>query len=493
MSNTKNKNQDLQMKMSSLQEINEAVQQIKNLDENNKATDKNWALTEKLNNLGVKSSLTAIGKSEIASHPAFSYMFERLVSSSEKPEWMVIENVINALTPFNWFPLVNECLQGLNENATKFREDIEIFKIMEGFKSPSSNYLYLAVSEGLENYLYERKASDRVRVMEAASKYLFDPNMKALYQFLSETENAFNFSATDNTCTADRVYSPVVVSEACEFFVAGGKVYKKFEDTVSVANESEITALPDSFKSVAQILGWNNVTVNEGQIKIYSGDKIVEITEGANHPVVKINNREVALDEIHKVYLNSGIFRMEERNNINAVYALVENWNSIFEMDFAKVINSKSDTNKQVTIFFLGENIFINKVNRVMNEEFFYSNCTAIQANNLLVEFMKFDASSTFSQLMNEEQRQLEEASALKNEYIQAIEHLTNQKSVLESVSPEVKNTTEVKELIQAIDEEINLLKAEFGRIASAEKTVTQVSEGMSFNVGDEAELGKKK
>lgn len=481
------------MKMSSLQEINEAVQHIKNLDETNKAKDKNWALSEKLNNLGVKKSLAAIGKSEIASHPAFSYMFERLVSSSEKPEWMVVENVISALTPFNWFPLVAECLNELNENFGKHREEISIYKIMEGFKSPSSSYLYLAISEGLENYLHNRNASERVRVMESASKYLFDPNMKALYNFLAETENSFNIAATDNTCTANRVYSPVLTTEACEYFVAGGKVYKKFENTISVANESEIEALPENFRTIAQILEWSNIVINEGQIKIYSGDKIVEITEGQTQPSIKINNKPVALDQIHTVYLNSGIFRMEERNNINAIYALVENWDSIFEMDFAKVIKSQADTNKQVTIFFLGENIFVNKVNRLMNEDFFYSNCTATQANNLLVEFMKFDASSTFSQLMNEEQRQIEEVSALKTEYIQAIDHLTSQKSMLESVSPEVKNTAEVKELMQAIDEEIDLLKTELGRITSAEHTATHVSEGMTFNVGDEAELGKKK
>lgn len=481
------------MKLSSLQEINEAVQQIKDNDDTRKAADKNWALTEKLNNLGVRSSLTAIGKSEIATHPAFSYMYEKLVSSTQNPEWMVIENVITALTPFNWFPLVNECLAELKSNAGKYREEIEIFKIKEGFNSPSSSYLYMAISEGLENYLCDRKASDRVKVMETASKYLFDPNMKALYRFLSETENTFNLNTADNTCKANRVYSPVVISEACEFFVAGNKIYKKFEDTITIANEAEVNALPENFKEVAQILERNNVTINDNQIKIYSGDKIIEITEGDKQPAVKINKREVSLDEIHKVYLNSGIFRMEERSDISAVYALVENWNSIFEMDFAKVVTSELDKNKQVTVFFLGENIFINKVNRLMNEDFFYSNCTAIQANNLLMEFMKFDASSTFAQLMNEEQKQLQEASELKKEYVEAIEHLTSQKNVLEGVSHDIRNTTEVKELIQAIDEEIDLLKKEFSRIASAEHTATNITEGMSYNVGDEAELGKKK
>ncbi len=492
------------MKISSLKEINEAVNlineavhQIKNLDDSEKATDKNEDLSEKLDNLGVKTALSAIGKSvkksEIASHPAFSYMFEKLVSSSNAPEWMIIENVIASLTPFNWVPLVAECIKNLKENADKYREEITIYKIKEGFKAPSSSYLYSVISEGLETYLHERNSSDRVRVMEAASKYLFDPNMKALYNFLAETENSFNISATDNTCTASRVYSPVLITEACEFFVAGSKVYKKFENTISVANENEVAALPESFQAVAQILEWSNVAVNEGQIKIYSGDKIIEISEGETQPAIKINNKPVALDQIHTVYLNSGIFRVEERNNINAVYILVENWDSILEMDFAKVIRSQADTNKQVTLFFLGENIYINKVNRLMNEDFFYSKCTAIQANNLLVEFMKFDASSAFSELMNEEEKQLKKSSALKSEYAQAIDHLTNQKTMLESVSSEAKNSSEVKELIQAIDEEIDLLKKEYGRLTSAEHAVTHISEGMSFNVGDEAELEKKR
>jgi len=109
------------------------------------------------------------------------------------------------------------------------------------------------------------------------------------------------------------------------------------------------------------------------------------------------------------------------------------------------------------------------------------------------MEFMKFDISSTFSRLLNEEEKQISEVKALKAEYIQAIDLLNSRKQILEGTNAEVRNTPEVKELIQAIDEEITILKDEYSKIATTEYSKTHVTEGVGMNVGDEAILGKKK
>jgi hypothetical protein len=184
---------------------------------------------------------------------------------------------------------------------------------------------------------------------------------------------------------------------------------------------------------------------------------------------------------------------MTESKNINAIFAISENWNNIFEMDFAKTITSKSDTGKSMTLFFLGENIFINKSNKLMNESVFYADCNATQTKNLVMEFMKTDISSTFAELLNEEERELKKLSALKEEFVQSIAHLTEQRSKLENLPNGMSEEAEVKDLISAIDEEINFLKSEYAKLANAETAATTVSEGLGFNVGDTAMLGKKK
>jgi len=444
---------------------------------------------ENLSNLGVKKTFAVISESEIAKHPAFSYMFEKLKSIAAQPEWMIIESVISSLTPFNWDPTVNECLKSLIENSEKFREEITIYKIVENIKRSTSNYLMPAMSAHLDEYLNNRNSSSRVKLMEKTSQFLFDQNVKSLHKFLSESERAFHVAANDNSCTINRVYSPVFIAESSEFFIAGTQVYKKTGNNIAVATTEEITALPESFKAVADILTWDNVMMAEGMIKLYSGDKVIEISESE----VKINGKVVNKADIHKVYLNAGVFRMTESKNINAIFAISENWNNIFEMDFAKTISSKSDTGKSMTLFFLEENIFINKTNKMMNESVFYSNCNATQTKNLVMEYMKTDISSSFAELLNEEEKELKKLSALKEEFVQSIAHLTEQRSKLENLPNMMSEEAEVKELIVAIEEEINFLKSEYAKLTTAETTATTVSEGLGYNVGDSALLGKKK
>jgi len=364
---------------------------------------------------------------------------------------------------------------------------------VEGMKSSSSHYLYTGIVTPLESYLKNRTTSDRVTLMEAASKFLFDPNMKALYNFLGESQRSFHIAANDNSCSINNIYSPVSISENCEYFVAEGKVYKKEGEVISVANEEEFNALPSSFKAVADILSWPNVKVSEGAIKIWAGDKTIQLVEENSNPIISINGAVVTKANVHRSFLNSGVFKMNENIIISAITVLAENWSSIFEMDFAKSITSKADATKKMTVFFIGENIFLNKVNTILKEDVFYTNCNATQTKNLVMEYMKFDISSSFNALLNEEEIHLAEAKALKNEYLQAITMLNDRKSRLESVPAHIRETAEVKELILALDEEISHLQEEYSKVTTAELTASHIDEGMGFNVGDDAELGKKK
>lgn len=444
--------------------------------------------TESLNNLGVKKTISVLAETEIANHPAFAYVFEKIKASSNSPEWLIIESVISALSPFNWDSTINECLKGLVVNADKFREEIAIYKIVENLKTSRSSYLLTGVSSLLEAYLDNRTASDRVRLMEKTSQFLFDPNMKNLYNFLGESSRLFHVSVNDNSCIANRVYSPVFLGEGFELFSVANKIYKKTASTISVANEEEISMLPSNFIEVTKVLGKENVVIAEGVVKIYSGDKKIEIFESE----IKINEKVVNAKDIHTVYLNSGVFKISEKENINHIHTIKENWGSICEMDFAKLITSKSETHKKMSIFIVDESIFINKDNSLMNESVFYADCNAMQTKNLVMEYMKFDVSSAIELPLNEESKAIKQSNELKSELVSSINHLNAQKIKLEDIS-KVTESDEIKELVIAIDEEIEFLKSEYSKIDSVERSVTKVSEGTGFNVGDTASLEKKK
>jgi len=447
-----------------------------------------------ISNLGVMEGITSLETEEIANHPAFSYVFERLKASvAGKPEWKIVENAIEVLSPFNWDPAVNNVLAKLSENAGKHKEEIHIYGIIESLKGSTSSYLYTGIADSVEKYLQTRSTADRISLMEKAGKFLFDPHMKNLYNFLGEAERNFHIAANDNSCSINRVYSPISMNESSEYFMISGKLYKKSEDKIEVANEQEIAALPLSFTSVVEALTLPNVAIEDNRIKIYTGDKKVEIVEENANPAIYINGNVVSIDNVHRAFLNSGIFRVNEGNVINTIKAIAENWGSIFEIDFAKTITSKADPSRLATVFFVGESIYVNKENRLLGESVFYSDCNAIQTKNLVMEHMKFDISSAFTQLLNEEEKQLAELKAVKADYQNAIATLAEKKAVLENASEEISQHPEVVSLIEAIEEEINFLKEEYSKLSTAEFKATQISEGLGFKPGDEAELSKKK
>jgi hypothetical protein len=445
-----------------------------------------------MKDMGVSAVFESLENCAIANYPAFSYAFQKLKAScAGQPDWKVVESVIFTLEPFSWDPTVKQSLYRLGENVDKLKEDLQVHRIVENLKNSRSSYLYVSIAESLEAYMKTRSSADRVSLMEKASQFIFDPHMKSLYNFLGESERSFHVQASDNSVSIHRIYSPISLSEACEYFVADNKVFKKFENTISEATQDEFEALPKSFKAVAEVLSWENITVLESAIKIYSGDKIVEIYEENGSAKIKVNGKPVNREDFHRVYMNSGVFRMSESNAINAVYAITENWNSIFEIDFAKTLRSKANPEKTATIFFLGENIFINKENRSLKESVLYSNCNAVQAKNLVMEHMKFDISESFRELLTKEEVELVRIKEQKEDYLQAIEHLTSRKSMLENTSADVRENEAVKSLIEAIVEEINALKQEFAELVSSENAFTKVEEGAS--AGDTAVVGKKK
>jgi len=99
----------------------------------------------------------------------------------------------------------------------------------------------------------------------------------------------------------------------------------------------------------------------------------------------------------------------------------------------------------------------------------------------------------TFNEMMSPEKRQLTVLENKKSEYAEAIQFLESRKKMLEKQEEAIRNSPEMKELIEAIDEEIDILKNEYFNNQSQINSMTKMSEGVGFTVWDTAEFLKKK
>jgi hypothetical protein len=447
-----------------------------------------------MNNLGVKTTLAAVKESDIAKHPSLMYTLERMANADQQPEWLVAEHVASTLSSFAWEPAIKESLATLTANCEKYAEDIKIYKAVHEAKSGRSSFIISGVEKDIDAYLNQRTSTNRSKLMESLSKHAYDPTIKALYNVVSESERSFQLRGTSNNAFTQKVYSPVIITESDEIFAVHGKAYVKSGTNMRPLVEEEYKKLPDYFTFLSSFMSQSNVEVSENKMKIFSKDKKVELIEEAEGLGIYINNKKVTINEFHNVYLNSGIFRFDEKEVITAVGKIVENWDAIFELDFVKSITPVGNPNRRADIFVLGEKTFINTVDGIMKESKFYNDCNATQSRNLILEFANFDLGLTFNTFIVNEEAQINKLNEEKAEYVLAIKHLEERKAQIENLPDlEVRESEEVKELVNSIDEEISNLKDEYYTIQNKIVALTKVSEGVGANVGDEVEFLKKK
>jgi len=445
-----------------------------------------------MNNLGVKKALGSLDESEVAKHATFKYVVEKLKAFNNAPEWAVIENVISVLDPYKWDPTVKENLAVLETNFKKYEEDIKIYKAVDAAKNSRSNFVYSGVEKVVENYLNYRTAANRTALLESLNKYVYDVNIKNLYNVVLESDRSFQLKAGSNDAFIGKIYSPIIVQENSEIFAVHGKAYAKTGSNIRPLDENEIKALPASFTFISKYLTQPNVEISENKMKIFSKDKKVELIEEADGLGIFINNKKVTLNEFHTVYLNSGIFRFEEKDVISAVNTIVESWDSIFELDFVKSLFPKGIPSRRADVFKLNEKTFINTVDAIMNEEKFYSDCNATQSRNLVLEFAKYDLGNAYTDFLKVEEKELKELETKQSEIFEAIEYLESKRTQLTSITDEaIRESDEVKSLVEAIDEEIATVKNSYYDVKNKINNLTYVAEGAS--VGDEVEFEKKK
>lgn len=460
---------------------------------------KNFVITEKrivgINNLGVKEAIIAVKNTELYNHPSLRYVSEGLKRFDNQPEYLIVYAVLEQLRYFSFDPTISEHVVKITENVNKYSEDIQIYTAVKIIKETASSFLYTSFASILETYLNNRTESNRTSLLAELNKFMYDPNIKSLYNIVSESSEKFTIISTVDSAIVENVYSPVYVNGTEEFFTVHGKYFVKTGSDVSELSETRLNKLPQDFKFVSEFINRSNVRINDSGVTVYDKDRKISVSENeTGEPTIKINDKTVSFADFQKVYLNAAVFRKDEIAEMANISKLIENWDTLMEMDFVKTISSKIVPNQRVDVFMIGESIHLNKVNPIMNENVFMPSITATQGRSLVLEFMNYDLGNTFSAVLPKEEQLIKALTERKAEYLHAIKGLEDKKTLIENHrSSAITNSPGVKDLIVAISEEIASLKSEYYIVQNKINSITKVEEGIGFNAGDEASLSKKK
>jgi hypothetical protein len=520
------------------------VEKLKNVGDSDKHVNKFIQVSEKIdaiNDLGVASTIAQIKETQIYSYPGLRYALEKIEntlsykqvnvvenenSTAEentpgrtwsglnmgkttsfrlqenrmggKPEYLLIDSLLESLKNFVWDPSIESLYNTLKTKRTDLSESIDIAASIYNIKNGKGSFFYDSILPKLEEHFVNPTESSRSSVLEMLSKFTFSPEIKSLSESLNriqkQAKGGIQIISENSKCTVSPIYSPILLENAAEYFFSKGNYFSKQDGKITKIEESQLASLPAKFKDVCRILTSPNVFVKEGKISFFIKRNKVEILENENKVEVVFNGNKVSSSELAKNMVNAGLFRLEESQIAYDVQAMAESFNNIYDLDFAKLIESNVHEGSYVILMKDGENIYVNKVNESSRTNEFYSNLSATKARNLVMEFIGFDIKESLSEYLEKDEVRLNQLRESQSEIIKNI-------AVIEASLTKVNNTLqdsfmannpEILTLKSVLEEEVTKLKSSHrvlsGKIKAFESNA--VSDA-GVDVGDEVRINE--
>lgn len=403
-----------------------------------------------LKNLGVRDAINSLNESK-----ELKVVLEQYKESLNNGihECRLYESFITALSPFGYFPTVGNAVQAIKDRVNKYKNDVDILKILETMKETRSNYLVPLIETVVNNYLSNKTQQNKHILHETLIKFTYDPFVRDIVNLVSLDATELQLEYANAQCDIEKVYSPVLyIGENEAVFAVNKQYYVKKGNNISRLPEIEVLKLDEEFKTLCETLSNPNIIVEKNGVTVYFGNDKAFI----NDKEVIVNEQKMTKEQfvnaasISEWAGNRGFFQLVEFLN--------SNYNEIAEIDFVKRVYLKENENFSADVFKLRDNVFITTHNPELNKSTFYRNINPIQAKNIMMEHLRFDVTSLYKGILPDEQKIIEEINETKQEYL-------NYMSELESKINQFRNNEYGEnineQVIEVLEEELHDVKGE--------------------------------
>lgn len=484
------------------------VEKLSNIKDADKYVEKFLTVTQKISdvtNLGVAKSLSELGslrreirESAVYNYPALTYNLNKIESAmniTKMPEYMVIDDLIECLKVFTWEPAIKGVYDLLKENREKHDESIVVARNIFTLANAKGSFMYESVVNKLEEHFANPTQSSRASIIEDLKKFNFNPEVRSLSESLKKLQGkngSMQIIAENSKCEVSSVFSPVALYEGNEVLFVRGNFYSKKNNEISIISE-EVKLLPDSYKELCRIVSSPNVFIKEGKVSFFLKRNKVEISENENSVDVFFNGSKVPTTDLAKHMVSTGMFRLDEAQTAYDVQRITESFKNIYELDFAKIIESKVYQGSYVILMKSGDNISLSKVNESVRSNEFYKNITVSQARNLILEFLGFDIKESMPEYISKEESKLNSLKETKIKISQSIAIVESQISKLETAEkePALNGSLELKELRKILDSEISKLKENYSKISSEIVSFEKAINECEYEVGESVKINE--
>ena len=390
-------------------------------------------------------------------------------------EERLYETFLHNISKFNYLLPVEKTIKTITEQVDNKREEITLTKILEEMKDDHVSFIYVdLIQEDVARYVKEPSAINRVQLRNALMPYASDPYINEMFNIIYAdntrrsnelSEKALNIKDQINiireNATISNIYTPVqyIGENECVFNV-NGQFYVKKGNNLSLLDEQYIDQLDDRFVELCQLVNDPHVEINEDKIYLTGNEKYATIYEG----YVNLYGHKESKESLRNLREMCMKYDDYDTNFYIMCSCLLENFNNIAKIDWAKHITLNENNNISADLFKLNENIFISTHNDAIGKHTFYRNVNPIFCKNKLNEHMGINVASLFSDLLPSQDKIILKLNETKDAYQDSIDKYEDMiqklKDALEKASDE--NKEKLEDAIKDATEKLNDVKSEY-------------------------------
>lgn len=390
-------------------------------------------------------------------------------------EERLYETFLQNVSKFNYLLPVSKAMKSITEKVDSKREEITLTKILEEMKDDHSSFIYVdLIQEDVARYVKEPNAINRVQLRNALMPYASDPYINEMFNVIYSdnsrranelTEKALNIKDQINiireNASVSNIYTPVqYVKENEAIFNVNGQFYVKKGNNIAVLEDKLVDQLDERFVELCRLVNDPHVEINEDHIILHSNNKYATIFEG----YVDIYGHKESKETLRNLREMCMKYDDYDTNFYIMCSCLLENFNNIAKIDWAKHVTLNENNNINADLFKLDQNIFIATHNDAIGQHTFYRNVNPIFCKNKLNEHMGINVSSLFSDLLPSQDKIILKLNETKNQYEDSIEKYEDMieklNKALESSSDE--NKEKLEKAIADAEEKLDDIKAEY-------------------------------
>ena len=384
-----------------------------------------------------------------------------------KSDEELYEAFITGASNWNYLSAVDTELSALKDRVGKYKQDIDLKKILETMKETASYYIVPLIEDVVVDYVNNKSMSNRGILLQRLDNFSYDHFVRDIINVVSRDNSIPNSvylgesleMANENFHT-ENVFSPIqyIKENECVFNVKNS-YYVRRGNTVSKLTKNEVASLSESFKTLCNLINSDNIVISKelNSITYYDGENKGVINESA----IEVNGQKVVESDLSKLAKQTGFLNEDNYRFYNILKILNENYDNIACIDFVKRVTS-NDGKKSVDVFKMKGNIFVNCIDESLGTSTFYRNVNPIQCRNYINEHMEINVSPMFEDILPDQDNVEKGLNDKKKEYEDYISYLEDKKTTLETMKDEGADQEDIQKAIDMIDKEIEDTKVDY-------------------------------